>query len=400
MAQAPPSDASTSFDHNDPAFVADPYPAYAEMRAHHPVLHSDRYQGYWVLSRYDDVRRGLLDWETFSSATPGTTSIPVSVRRTFNEIPLEVDPPEHTRYRAIVNRWFAKATVERLEPQIRSIAAELVDAFAGAGECDLVQEFALPLVGRSLAVFLHLPQSEAPRWISWMEDIFHGRLHDPARADRASRELIDYLDGLAADRRRAPRDDFFSLLATATFDGRPLTDLEIRGYTVVTFTAGHETTVNGIGNSLWHLSEHPEDRARLLAEPALLPTAIEEFLRHMSPIQLLGRNATCDAELHGETIRRGDVVALSYGSANRDERVFLDPDRCVIDRRPNRHLAFGTGPHACLGAHLARLEMRVALEEILRRMPDYEVAEASRLRPTPHGDLRGFWSLPARPRGR
>jgi cytochrome P450 len=155
-----------------------------------------------------------------------------------------------------------------------------------------------------------------------------------------------------------------------------------------------------VTSRLWYLSEHPEDRARLIAEPRLLGRAIEEFLRYMSPIQLLGRNATRDLDLHGETIHRGDVVAMSYGSANRDERIFEDADRCVIDRHPNRHLAFGTGPHACLGAHLARLEMRVAIEEMLRRFPGYVVAEPVRLRPTPHGDLRGFWSLPARLRTR
>ena len=395
MTQAVP-DITRSFDHNDPDFVADPYPMYTTMRERCPVLRSDRYGGYWILSRHEDVRDALLDWETFSSATPGTTTIPTSVRRTFNEIPLEVDPPEQTRYRAIVNPWFSKNTCERLEPQIRRIATDLIDGFAGDEECDLVQQFALPLVARSLAVFLHMPESEAEQWIEWMEGIFHGRLNDPARADRCSRELIQYLDDLAVDRRRSPRDDYFSMLATATFDGRPLTDLEIRGYTVVTFTAGHETTVNGIGNSLWYLSEHPDDRARLIAEPGLLPRAIEEFLRFMSPIQVLGRNATRDLELHGETIHAGDLVAVSYGSANRDERVFENPDRCIIDRHPNRHLAFGTGPHACLGAHLARLEMRVALQEMLHRFPDLRVAGPERLVPTPHGDLRGFWSLPAR----
>ena len=395
MTQAVP-DITRSFDHNDPDFVADPYPMYTTMRERCPVLRSDRYGGYWILSRHADVRDALLDWETFSSATPGTTTIPTSVRRTFNEIPLEVDPPEQTRYRAIVNPWFSKNTCERLEPQIRRIATDLIDGFAGDQECDLVQQFALPLVARSLAVFLHMPESEAEQWIEWMEGIFHGRLNDPARADRCSRELIQYLDDLAVDRRRSPRDDYFGMLATATFDGRPLTDLEIRGYTVVTFTAGHETTVNGIGNSLWYLSEHPDDRARLIAEPGLLPRAIEEFLRFMSPIQVLGRNATRDVELHGETIHDGDLVAVSYGSANRDERVFENPDRCIIDRHPNRHLAFGTGPHACLGAHLARLEMRVALQEMLHRFPDLRVAGPERLVPTPHGDLRGFWSLPAR----
>jgi cytochrome P450 len=396
MARAPASNLGSSFDHNDPDFVADPYHTYAEMREQRPALHSDRYGGYWVLSRYADVRQGLLDWETFSSGVPGTTSIPTSVRRDFPEIPLEVDPPEHTRYRAIVAPWFSRTAVDKLEPEVRRITTELIDGFIDEEECDLVQQLALPLVARVLAVFLRMPESESEQWMNWVQDIFHGRVEEPARADRASRELIQYLQQVVDERRRQPKDDFFGLLVQARFDGRPLTDLEIRGYTVVTMTAGQETTVNGIGNSLWYLSEHPEDRARLVAEPRLIPQATEEFLRFMSPIQLLGRNATHSVTLHGETIHKGDLVAMCYGAANRDESVFEDADRCVIDRHPNRHLAFGTGPHACLGAHLARLELRVAVEEMLRRAPAYRVADPERLRMAPHGDLRGFWSLPTR----
>jgi cytochrome P450 len=396
MTRAPSGDIDSSFDHNAAAFVENPYPAYAEMREHHPALHSDRYGGYWVLTRYADVRRGLLDWETFSSSVPGTTSIPTSVRREFPEIPLEVDPPEHTRYRAIVTPWFARARVEKLEPEVRRITTELIDQFIDDSQCDLVQQLALPLVARVLAVFLGMPEAEAEQWMLWVKDIFHGRVEEPARADRASRELIGYLQDLVDQRRRQPGDDFFSMLVRARFDGRPLTDLEIRGYSVVTMTAGQETTVNGIGNSLWYLSEHPGDKARLLADPRLLRHAIEEFLRFMSPIQLLGRNATRDVTLHGRTIASGDVVAMCYGAANRDGTVFDQADRCIIDRHPNRHLAFGTGPHACLGAHLARLELRVAVEEMLRRAPGYQVAGPAQRRMAPHGDLRGFWSLPAR----
>jgi cytochrome P450 len=395
MARSRTSTVGNTFDHNDPAFVDDPYPTYAEMRERHPVLHSERYGGYWVLTRYADVRHGLLDWETFSSGVPGTTSIPTSVRRDFPEIPLEVDPPEHTRYRAIVAPWFSRARVATLEPDIRRITTELIDAFIDDQECDLVQQLALPLVARVLAVFLRMPEAEAHQWMLWLTDIFHGRLEEPARADRASKDLIRYLQDVVDDRRRHPGDDFFSLLVTAQFDGRPLTDIEIRGYAVVTMTAGQETTVSGIGNSLWYLAEHPEDKVRLKADPSMMPHAIEEFLRFMSPIQLLGRNATRDTTLHDETIQKGDVVAMCYGAANRDEDVFEDADRCLIDRHPNRHLAFGSGPHACLGAHLARLELQVVLEEILRRAPGFRIADQSRLRMAPHGDLRGFWSLPA-----
>lgn len=382
------------FDHNDPDFVQDPYPLYAEMRRNHPVLYSERYGGYWILTRYHDVRKALLDWKTFSSGTPGVTSIPTSVRRDFPEIPLEVDPPEHTKYRAIVSPWFSRTRVESLEPQIRRITADILDEFED-GEFDFVQQLALPLVSRALMVFLRLPEDEAGKLMGWVNDIFQGRLNDPERADRASKELIGYVDDLIASRRREPTDDYFSMLAQATFEDRPLTDIEMRGYGVLTMTAGQETTVNGIGNSLWWLGEHPAERKVLAAEPERIPTAVEELLRYMAPIQLLGRNASGDVEMHGKTIRAGDTVAVCYGAASRDETVFEDAEECRLDRRPNPHLAFGAGPHACLGAHLARLEVRVVIEEVLRRFPAYEIAAPSRQVFTAHGDLRGFWSLPA-----
>jgi cytochrome P450 len=385
---------AAEFDHNDPGFIREPHAVYHQLHSTQPVVHSERYGGYWVLTRYHDVRSALLDWRTFSSGIPGVTSIPTSVKRDFPEIPLEVDPPDHTKYRDIVTGWFSRGSVLKLEPEVRRITNELIDEFLADGKADVVQQFALPLVSRVLTVFLRLPEDHSTDLIGWVTDIFQGRLHDRERADRASGELIRYVDDMIAARRRQPTDDYFTMLTEATIDGRPLTDLEIRGYGVVTMTAGQETTVNGIGNSLWYLAETPDDKKRLIADPGLIPMAIEEFLRFMSPIQLLGRSTTKAVDVDGTKIPEGQTVAMCYGAANVDEAVFDRPTECIIDRRPNPHVAFGTGPHSCLGAHLARLEMRVALEEILRRMPDYRLEDPNRLEYTAHGDLRGFWSLP------
>jgi cytochrome P450 len=391
---APASDVTSEFDHNDPEFIRDPHAVYLRLHKSQPVVHSERYGGYWVLTRYRDVRNALLDWQTFSSGTPGVTSIPSSVRRDFPELPLEVDPPEHAKYRDIEAPWFSRASVAKLEADVRRIANELIDDFIGDGCADVVQQFAVPFVSRVLTVFLRLPEEDAGDLTAWVSAIFHGRLDDPEGADRASAALIGYIDDTITDRRHHPTDDYFTMLTQATIDGRPLNDLEIRGYGVVTMTAGQETTVNGIGTSLWHLAEHPADKRRLMIEPALIPTAIEEFLRFMSPIQLLGRSTVQAAHVGGTEIPAGETVAMCYGAANVDGEIFDRPEECIIDRRPNPHIAFGTGPHACIGAHLARLEMRVALEEVFRRMPDYCLDDTSAPQYTPHGDLRGFWTLP------
>ena len=391
---APAAGLSSQFDHNEPDFIRDPHAVYFELHKSQPVVHSERYGGYWLLTRYHDVRNALLDWQTFSSGTPGVTSIPSSVRRQFPEIPLEIDPPQHAKYREIETPWFSRASVGKLEADVRRIANELIDDFIGDGRADVVQQFAVPFVSRVLTTFLRLPEEDAADLTAWVSAIFQGRLSDPDGADRASVALIGYIDDAIADRRRHPTDDYFTMLTQGTIDGRPLNDLEIRGYGVVTMTAGQETTVNGIGMSLWYLAEHPADKTRLMAEPALIPTAIEEFLRFMSPIQLLGRSTVQPVQVGGIEIPAGQTVAMGYGAANVDDEIFEQPEQCIIDRRPNPHIAFGTGPHSCIGAHLARLEMRVAIEEIFRRMPDYRLEDGTPPEYTPHGDLRGFWALP------
>jgi cytochrome P450 len=387
---------TSQFDHNSPEFIANPYPVYSELRERDPVHFSEAYGGYYVLTRYEDVRNALLDWELFSSARPGVTSIPASVKRDFQEIPLEFDPPDHTPYRKLISQFFTRNAIKELEPGFHDIAAGLLGPMVEAGGGDFVQDFALPYVSRVLAYFLQVPGADSERWIQWAKAIFHGRLTDRAMADRASDEMIAYVDSLAEERRQAPGHDLFSVLVTAQFHGRALTAEELHGYGVLMLNAGQETSVNGIGNSLWYLAEHPDDRERLMREPELLDDAIEEFLRLMSPIQLLGRTTTAQTVLHGRDVPAESTVAMCYAAANRDPERFTDADQCVIDRRPNPHLAFGSGPHTCLGAHLARAEIRVALQEVFRMMPGYRLDPDGSIEFTPHGDLRGFWKLPMR----
>jgi cytochrome P450 len=193
--------ATSQFDHNSPGFIADPYPVYSELREKDPVHFSAAYGGYYVLTRYEDVRNALLDWQLFSSARPGVTSIPASVKRDFQEIPLEFDPPDHTPYRQLISPLFTRNAIKELEPGFRDIAAELLSPMAEAGGGDFVQDFALPYVSRVLAYFLQVPGTDSERWIRWAKAIFHGRLTDRAGADRASDEMIAYVDALAEQRR-------------------------------------------------------------------------------------------------------------------------------------------------------------------------------------------------------
>lgn len=384
------------FDHNNPAFIADPFPVYERMRREHPVTYSSNYGGYYILTCYDDVRRGLLDWKTFSSSTPGVTSIPLSIKRDFAEIPLEVDPPAHGVYRKMISTYFTRVAIEELEGDIRELARSMLTPLVERGHADLVQEFSLPFVARVLGMFMKLPPEDTAGWIDLVSKIFQGRLSDRALADEASAGLIAYVDRIFAERRHDPGDDVLSALATVRHEGRLLTEDELRGFGVLLFNAGQETTVNGIGSSLHYLAENPIDRERLAAEPGLIPNAVEEFLRVMSPIQLLGRTTAHPITLHGTEIAEGSTVAVCYGSANRDPEVFDRADECIIDRRPNPHVAFGAGPHTCIGAHLARAEVRISIEEILRLAPSFALDSDNEPAYTSHGDLRGFWRLPVR----
>jgi cytochrome P450 len=383
-----------TFDHHDPQLVRDPESVVGPIRETQPLLHSDRYGGFWLLTRYDDVTAAALDCEAFSSAVPGTTLIPPTQPRHDPLLPIELDPPEHTRYRALVNGVFAKPRIDAMRPDLEALATRLLESFARKGGGDVMADFAHPMSLGSLARLMDLPEADEDRWFDWVERMYSNALRDKTDQADAVQAAEAYIDELVAERRLEPRDDFLGMLLQAEVEGHRLSDLEVRQFGILMLLAGYETTSGAMGMTLLFLAEHPEHRARLFGDPeALAHSAVNEFLRVVSPVQVFGRNAGHDVEMYGETIPAGDVVLLGYGAANRDPRVFDHPEEVILDRHPNRHLAFGHGRHLCLGANLARLELTIMIERFATLLPAFRVDPAFTPVWKPRGDVRALSSL-------
>lgn len=382
------------FDHHDPEFVKDPESVFGPIRATHPLLHSDLYGGFWVITGYDDVTAAALDHESFTSAVPGMTIIPPSQPRDVPLLPLELDPPEHTRYRALVNPLFAKTRIDAMRPDLEALATRLLEPIVRNGGGDVMADFAHPMSLGSLARFMNLPEEDEELWFDWVERMFSSALRDKADQAEAVRDAEAYIDARIAERKREPRDDFLGMLLVAEVDGHRLSDVEVRQFGITMLLAGYETTSGAMGMSLLHLAHHPELRTQLFGDTeGLVHSAVNELLRFVSPVQVFARNAAHDVELHGETIPEGDVVLLAYGAANHDPRAFQDPERCVLDRHPNRHVAFGHGRHLCLGANLARLELTIMIERFADLFPEFRVDPEHAPTWKPRGDLRALASL-------
>jgi cytochrome P450 len=380
-------------DIHDPAFVADPAGAFARLRRECPVARSNKYGGFWLLTRYEDVRAAAIDWRDYTSSVVGVTAIPVITPRTEPQLPIEIDPPQHSRYRALVNPVFAPQRVAAITLRVKALARELIEGMAaGDGRAEAVAEFCVPVAITSLAAFTDVPLQDSDRWVGWITRMFD--VSDRVAGVAASRELVAYIDALIAARRAAPTGDFISMLIAAEVDGERLDDTQIRSFMTVVFGAGFETTADALSVMLHWLARHPEALARLAAEPALIPAAVEEFLRWSSPIQVFGRNASRDLCLHGRDIAAGDIVALGFGAANRDPSVFEAPDELRLDRKPNRHLTFGAGPHLCAGAGVARMELAVTLETLVELGAGLAPDPAGEPRWKTRGDRHGLASLP------
>jgi hypothetical protein len=349
------------------------YDVYRELRDRHPVWrHPTR--GFFALSRFEDVRAAANDPAAFSSE--GT-----SISQGLLPMIQQLDPPRHDALRALVSLAFTPKRVEALEPRIRTIARELVDGFAAKGECELLHAFAAQLPSRVIGELLGVPPDRRADFLAWTEALIGADPGDPAAAERLGRPMAKIYRELAAlldERRGSPRDDLASALLDAEIDGVRLSREEQLGFCFLLLVAGNDTTTNLIANGAVLLARHPDQRRLLAREPARIPNAVEEMLRCESPAQALPRIATRELELRGVRIPSGAEVLLLWGSANHDEREFPDPERFDVVRRRRRHLAFGQGIHFCLGANLARLEARVAFEELLGRLPDYSLAEEPR----------------------
>jgi cytochrome P450 len=364
-----------TFSPHDPAHFADPYPVYRLMREQCPVAHSDMHDGFWIVSKYEDVHFVCAHPELFSSHP---AHIPPNMGQDRPVIPLEIDPPDHAKYRQVLSPIFAPPKMQALVPRIRTTVNAMIDTFIERGRCEFVSEFAEPLPTHIFLEMMDWPVSDAKRFHAWKDVIIHGVPGDEEASMQArleaGTELYTYFAEILDDRSEAPREDVMSTLIEATFGGeRELSQFEILDIVFLLLIAGLDTTTGALGNAFVHLSQRPDLRDRLVADPALVPSAVEEMLRYESHVAT-GRRVVSDVEVGGQQFKEGDRVLVLFGSASRDADEFAEPEEIVLDRSPNRHLAFGVGPHRCVGSHLARLELVVALEELHRRLPDYRLA--------------------------
>lgn len=325
-----------------------------------------------MLLRHDEVRRAAKDWETFSSDAPFRIPIPSEESvRTVRQLPLEIDPPLHSDYRDIVEPFFNRARLPEVITQVEGLVETLVTQALQRNAIEIVREFAIPLQSRALACLVNLPQSEAEVWIGWGMHIF--REGDGSSKGAA---LETYSHGLLDRAAAAPGDDLFSALTQARFRGRALTREEMLGFCNIVFAGGRDTIINSIAFVIGHLSAHPSDFAFLREDPKRIIGASEEFFRFLSPSTHLARLCQRDTELHGVPVRAGDLISLNFAAANYDETVFDQPEKIQLDRRPNPHVAFGFGPHLCLGAAHARLVVRSLLKTLCEKVDRIETLAA------------------------
>ncbi len=390
MADRPPAEQAIGFDPDSHAIQDDPYPVYRALREREP-WHRHPSGRFWALSRYDDVVAALRRPDLFSSrrSLDGAATDPAAA---FPMIVI-MDPPRHDELRSLMHRSFTPRQVARLAPRIRAITTELIDGFVERGEADLFAELAAPLPTTVIAELLGVPAADRAMFkeksTAVATSVSPGGRENEATA---ALELIEYLGHVFEEKRRHPGDDLMSALLAAEVDGRRLDPPELLGFAFLLLLAGNETTTNLISNGALLLDRSPDQRARLLADRSLVARAVEEILRFESPVQGVERIVTRDLEWDGQRLGRGEKVFLLLGSANRDERAFPAPESFDVGREPNRHLAFGLGTHFCLGASLARLEARIAWEEMLDRLPDYRIAGGvERLR---SGIFRGLLRVP------
>jgi cytochrome P450 len=381
-------------------FQADPHPVYRWLREHAP-LYRNAEMDFWALSRFRDVLDALVDWQTYSSAE--TIVLERLDPRMLEATPMMIfmDPPRHDRLRKLVVRAFTPRRVAGLEPFIRSTAIRLLEPLVARGGGDFVHEFSAPLPMHVISTLLGVPDADREQLREWM-DLSLDRDPDtptvPPRALEASMNLMRYWFELLPELRRRPNDGLICGLLDAeigTDDGGTtrLSEGEMAGFCTMLAAAGNETTTKLLGNGAVLFARHPGEYARLLADPGAIPDALEEVLRYSSPAQYAVRTLTRDVDWYGETVPRGGRVMLLIGAANRDEREFPAPERFDVARRIPTQLGFGQGAHFCLGASLARLESRVALEEFTRRFPRYTVDEA-RCRRVHMSNVHGYASVP------
>lgn len=393
--KAPVTDWATDFDVLDPGYVTDPFSIWDELRRSCPIAHSDRRGSNWLPTRYEDVTAIAHDIAHFSSLEVAV--IPFEGERPEEPVlpyglpPISADPPLHTWSRRLLLPWFSHQRVAGYESMTRDLCTSLIEGFFPTGRADAAADYAQQIPVRVIAHILGVPAELSDSFTGWVRDVLEFA-DDAERRTRGMTALISYFVDEVARRHDSPGDDLLSELLHTEIEGERLDQAHVLGIAALVLIAGVDTTWSAIGSSLWHLAAHPEDRRRLVFEPDLMPSAVEELLRAYSPVTM-ARVVTGDVEVGGCPMKAGDRVLMNFPAANRDPEAFEHADEVVLDRALNRHVAFGSGIHRCAGSNLARMELRVALEEWLRRMPEFSLSAPSEVT-WAGGQVRGPRSVP------
>lgn len=379
-----------------------PWEQYAWLRANDPVHWHDEADGpgFWAITKYDDIRTVSRQPGTFSSYERGTMlyepdDMGLAAAR---QMMLNMDPPQHDRFKLLVSRGFTPRNSQLLAGRIAELSTEIIDDVIGRGECDFVTDIAGRLPSALIAELMGIPRSDGERLYE-LTELMHttdDAVASPEQRAMAVFEMLVYAQQVAEQKRVNPGNDIASALVQAEVDGDRLTDGELQWFFLLLVNAGGDTTRNLLAAGLQALFDHPDERARLAADPdALVPTAVEEMLRYTTPVVHFRRTVVQPVEMRGKQLSPGDKVMVFYGSANRDEDVFADPDRFDVGRNPNPHMAFGGGgPHLCLGMHVARIELQAMLRQIVTRLPDLQ--PAGPIEPMASNFIAGIHSMPVR----
>jgi cytochrome P450 len=392
----PVSDWATDFSHLEPEWSADPYQIQDDLRRRCPIAHTERFGGGWLPVRYEDVASIAYDPERFSSRSIIMSNFrpPRELAPVGGSPPISSDPPFHHDARKLLLPAFTKAAVSRQEPATRALCHSLIDAFGERDVVDAAGDYAQHIPMRVIAAMLGFPPEDGPQFRTFVENTLEGINLPPDERIARMTQLFDYLVAQVHDHLDHPREDLTTYLINAELHGQKLEPSHVVGTLVLLLIAGIDTTWSAIGASLWHLAKTPADRERLVAEPGLLPTATEEFLRAYAPVTM-ARLVKEDMHWRGVDMKADDWILLSFPAANRDPAQFDRADEVVIDRQANRHAAFGLGIHRCVGSHLARMELRTALEVWLQRIPRFTLDDPAAVTWSV-GQIRGPRALPLR----
>jgi cytochrome P450 len=380
----------TDYDIFSEQYIKNPFPIWDEIRSEEcPIAHTERWGGSWMPTRYQDLFNIARDIKKYSSrnvlvapATPPAggnpyAEIPDEIKRNpAGAPPITSDPPIHTWARHLILPPFSNTAIAKYEPETRELCASLIDGFIANGRADAAVDYAQQIPPRVIASLLGIPKEDAPMFTEWVRGVLELGLTNPDLRAKSGGQLASYLYQSIQQHRTNPQDDLITYLLNAEVDGQPVSDAHILGTSFLVVVAGIDTTWSSIGSALWHLAQHPEHRRQLIEQPELITSAVEEFLRAYSPVTM-ARYVASDVEYNGCPMKEGDKVLMNFPAANRDPEKFPNPDEVILDRPVNPHIAFGVGIHRCAGSNLARMEMRVSIEEWLKRIPDFELEDPS-----------------------